>query len=95
MKKARPGGRLKVRPDETFTVLWTDHALSGYQMVVDVPKSIDRLKVERSQGKKMGAQATVAERFRCRERGVHEIVFAEGRPWEDQKQQSTVTVECD
>lgn len=94
LKRARPGERLKVSPDETFTVVWTDHALSGYEMTVKVPKSIDRVEVARTQGKKMGATATVSERFRCRERGVHQIVFAEGRPWEDQKQQSAVTVEC-
>lgn len=94
MKRVRPGDRLKVRPDETFTVLWTDHALSGYEMKVDLPKGIDRIKIERTLGESMGAESTVAERFRCRKRGIHKIVFAEGRPWEDQQQQSIVTVDC-
>jgi hypothetical protein len=94
MKRTKPGGHIAVRRGEPFVVHWVDHALSGFDMTVSVPESIERVSTERQEPKGMGGEGKVIEHFRCRKPGRYEIIFREGRPWEDDKSQLPVRVDC-
>lgn len=94
MKHVTEGTAIDVAPAETFVVERRGLEGSGFRTTIDVPNGVEHLGSRTHASSEFGAKPLIEETFRCNIRGVFEIRFVSGRPWQTATHIVTTKATC-
>jgi hypothetical protein len=94
MKHVPEGAAIEVAPAEAFVVERRGLEGSGFRTIIDVPDGVEHLGTRANVSGNFGAKPLIEETFRCNIRGIFEIRFVSGRPWQTASHTVTTKAIC-